>query len=274
VRTFDAVRAVERELAAARVPDPRTDAELLVAHVAGRTRSALPAAGPLGAAQLAELERLVGRRRAREPLQHVLGEWGFRRLTLATDGRALVPRPETEVVVERALARIRDLASPGVLDVGTGSGAIALALLDEHEGARVTAVDVSARALALARENAERTGLADRLELSEGDLLGGVVGPFDLVVANPPYVDEDDLAALEPEVRDHDPREALVVPGFTERIAAAARDVLRPGGWLVLECGDGQAGRVRGLLGELCYEDVVATADLAGIERVVEGRRP
>jgi release factor glutamine methyltransferase len=274
LKPLEAVRAVERGLAAAGVPDPRTDAELLVARVAGRTRSALAAVETLDADQLAELDRLVERRSAREPLQHVLGEWGFRRLTLTTDGRALVPRPETEVIVERALARIRDLASPRVLDVGTGSGAIALALLDEHEGARVTAVDVSARALALARENAARTGLADRLELREGDLLGGVVGPFHLVVANPPYVDEDDLAALEPEVRDHDPRQALVAPGFTERIAAAARDVLRPRGWLVLECGDGQADRVRGLLGELGYEDVVATADLAGIERVVEGRRP
>jgi release factor glutamine methyltransferase len=274
LKPLEAVRAVERDLAAAGVLDPRADAELLVAHVAGGTRSALVVAEALGAAQVAELERLVERRRAREPLQHVLGEWGFRRLTLATDGRALVPRPETEIVVERALARIRDLAAPRVLDVGTGSGAIALALLDEHEGARVTAVDVSADALALARENADRTGLGERLELRAGDLLAGAAGPFDLVVSNPPYVGETEVATLEPEVRDHDPSEALVAPGLTERVAAAARAVLRPGGWLVLECGDAQAGRLGRRLSELGYEDVAASCDLAGIERVVEGRRP
>jgi release factor glutamine methyltransferase len=273
VRPHEAVRAVERELAAAGVPDPRTDAELLVSHVAGCARSALAAGEALDAGRLARLEQLVARRRTREPLQHVLGEWGFRRLTLATDGRALVPRPETGVVVERALARIRGLASPRALDVGTGSGAIALALLDEHEGARVTAVDVSAGAVALARENAERTGLAGRLELVVGDLLAGAAGPFDLVVSNPPYVDEEALASLEPEVRDHDPTQALVAPGFTERIAAAARDVLGVGGWLVLECGEGDGCRVGRLLAELGYEDVTITPDLAGIDRVVEGRR-
>jgi len=273
VRPHEAVRAVERELAAAGVPDPRTDAELLVSHVAGCARSALAAGEALDAGRLARLEQLVARRRTREPLQHVLGEWGFRRLTLATDGRALVPRPETEIVVERALARIRALPAPRVLDVGTGSGAIALALLDEHQGARVTAVDVSARALALARENAERTGLAERLELLEGDLLAGAAGPFDLVVSNPPYVSEDEIASLAPEVRDHDPREALVAPGTSERIAAAARGVLRPGGWLVLECGDGQAGRLSDLLRGLGYEAVTVAPDLAGVDRVVEGRR-
>ncbi|HEX2111446.1 MAG TPA: peptide chain release factor N(5)-glutamine methyltransferase [Gaiellaceae bacterium] len=273
MKPLDAVRAAAAQLAAAGVPGPRADAELLVGHVVGRTRSEIAVATPLDAAQRAELERLVERRTARVPLQHVLGEWGFRRLTLATDGRALVPRPETEVVVERALARIHGVSAPRVLDVGTGSGAIALALLDEHEGARVTAVDVSAGAVALARENAERTGLADRLDLVVGDLLAGAAGPFDLVVSNPPYVDEEALASLEPEVRDHDPTQALVAPGFTERIAAAARDVLGAGGWLVLECGEGEGCRVGHRLAGLGYEDVTITPDLAGIDRVVEGRR-
>jgi release factor glutamine methyltransferase len=274
LKPLEAVRAVERELSAAGVPDPRTDAELLVSHVVGCARSALPAAETLDSVQRGRLERLVGRRRTREPLQHILGEWGFRRLTLATDGRALVPRPETEVVAERALARIRALPSPRVLDVGTGSGAIGLALLDEHEGAHVTAVDSSSAALALTRQNAERTGLGGRLELLEGDLLAGARGPFDLVVSNPPYVREEELTALEPEVRDHDPRDALVAPGVTEAVAAAGRDVLRPGGWLVLECGAGHASGLSALLRALGYVDVTVTPDLGGTDRVVEGRRP
>ena len=137
---LDAVHQVARELDEAGVPSPRVDAELLVAHVLRLSRTELYAADrPVGDEQLTRLRALVERRRAREPLAYVLGEWGFRRLMLAVDGRALVPRPETEGVVERCLVHLRGLASPRVLDVGTGSGAIALAIADEHPGARVIA---------------------------------------------------------------------------------------------------------------------------------------
>jgi release factor glutamine methyltransferase len=262
---------VTGRLEAAGCDTPRVDAEILLAHVLGTTRSALAVEDrELDAEEAGELEALLVRRESREPLAYVLGEWGFRRLTLTTDARALVPRPETEVVVERCLALLRGLESPRVLDVGTGSGAIALAIADEHPGARVTGIDASADALSLASENAERTGTA--LELLEWDLFGGLpAGPWELVVSNPPYVDEADLGSLAPEVRDWEPRRALVGDGATERVAAAARDVLAPGGALVLEVADGAAARVAALLRDLGYADLRVTRDLAGRERVVEG---
>src|SRR5213076_3332649 len=133
-------------------------------------------------------EALLRRREQREPLAYVLGEWGFRRLTLKTDARALVPRPETEIVVERCLALLDGADAPRVADVGTGTGAIALALAQERPDAQIVATDVSADALALAGENAAANDLD--VQLVQGDLLAGVSGPFDLVVSNPPYVDE------------------------------------------------------------------------------------
>ena len=272
---LEAVHDVARELDAVGVPSPRVDAEHLVAHVLGSTRSGLYASDrELSADELGRLAALVERRRAREPLAYVLGEWGFRRLTLGIDRRALVPRPETEVVVERCLARLEGAPRPRVLDVGTGSGAIALAIADEHPGAEVIGVDRSADALALAVENAGRNGLDRRVELRLGDLLTGLAGPFDLVVSNPPYVPAAEFDDLQPEIRLFEPYEAVVGDGVWEAIARGARDALRPDGWLVLECGDGQAATVASGLEALGYVDVLATLDLAGRDRVVEGRRP
>ena len=275
MKPLEAVREVERDLEDARVPSPRVDAELLVAHVGGVARSGLYAReAPLDDAELAALRTLVARRRTRAPLAYVLGEWGFRRLTLAVDERVLVPRPETEIVVERCLARLAPLAAPRVLDVGVGSGAIALALADEHPGALVTAVDASPDAVAVAAENARRSGLDDLVEVVHGNLFERVDCAFDLVVSNPPYVGAEEIEALEPEVRDHEPRAALVATGVTEAIASGARAVLAPGGWLVLECGDRQAGELARTLARLGYEEVTTTPDLNGTDRVVEGRRP
>ena len=187
----------------------------------------------------------MARRARREPVAYILGEWGFRRLTLTVDRRALIPRPETEIVVERALGHLRGLDAPAVLDVGTGTGAIALAIADEHPGAKVTAIDVSPDALALARENVERTGLA--VELLEHDAAGGLPGgPYDLVVSNPPYVERAELETLMPDVRDYEPHVALVGDRVPEVVARGALDVLRPGGHLVLEIGAGQALREGG----------------------------
>jgi release factor glutamine methyltransferase len=260
-----AVGAVESRLGAAGVEDPRIDAEILVAHVAGISRSEVA----VSEAEIdpAALEALVARRVNREPLQYVLGEWGFRRLTLKVDARALIPRPETETTVERCLALIADLDEPRVVDIGTGTGAIALALVDEHPGARVVATDVSADALALAKENSERTGLA--IELVQGDLLAGLEGPFDLVVSNPPYVLSDE--PLAPEIADWEPHLAIF-GSFDERIADAARGVLRPGGALVVEVAQERAGDAAITFAELGYEDVAITRDLNGAQRVVEGR--
>ena len=201
----------------------RLDAELLLAHSLGRERIELYTDfdRPLTDAELDGYRSLVARRARHEPVAYILGEWGFRRLTLTVDRRALIPRPETEIVVERCLACLRDLEAPRVLDVGTGTGAIALALADELPGARVTAIDVSAEALALARENAARTGLD--VELLEHDLRTGLPdGPWDLVVSNPPYVEPEELETLMADVRDFEPHVALVGRGATEAVAHAA----------------------------------------------------
>ncbi|HVA30312.1 MAG TPA: peptide chain release factor N(5)-glutamine methyltransferase [Gaiellaceae bacterium] len=255
----DALREAERRLTAAGLDTPHLDAELLVAHALGVSRTGLYADLD---AQVAGLEPLLARREAREPLAYVLGEWGFRRLTLKTDARALVPRPETEIVVERALALLADADAPCVLDVGVGSGAIALALKDERPDARVTAVDVSTDALALARENAARLGLD--VDLREQGVDAAAEG-WDLVVSNPPYVET--LEGLEPEL-DYEPERALIGSGFHARIARTARTR-----FLVLEVGDGQAAEVARTLEAAGYRDVRITADLAGRDRVVEGAR-
>ena len=252
----------------------RLDAELLLGHALGRSRIELytDLDRPLNTDELDVYRGLIARRARHEPVAYILGEWGFRRLTLAVDRRALIPRPETEIVVERALGHIRELEAPRVLDVGTGTGAIALAIADEHPGTRVTAIDVSPGALELAAENARRTGLA--VELAEHDIRDGLPGgPYDLVVSNPPYVEPEEIDTLMPDVRDWEPHLALVGSGATETISQAARDVLAPGAWLVLEVGDGQAPATAAHLAELGYADVRSTPDLTGRDRVVEGRR-
>jgi release factor glutamine methyltransferase len=258
----EALQLAERELAAAGVDTPRVDAELLVAHALGLSRSQIYVDTQCEVPDTFQV--LLEHRRQREPLAYVLGEWGFRRLTLKTDARALVPRPETEVVVERALALIADLSEPRVLDVGTGTGAIALAIADEHPGARVTAVDTSLDALDLARENAARLGLG--VELRQGGIEAAAEG-WDLVVANPPYIPQATLTTLPPELS-WEPREALVDVGLHEQIAREAKTR-----YLVLEVGYGQAPTVAKTLEELGYSAVAITRDLAGKERVVEGRR-
>ena len=271
----DALREAEERLASAGVESPRVDAEFLLAEVLGTTRSELHANSrrALTEDEAAELDRLLQRRAAREPLAYVLGEWGFRRLALKVDSRVLVPRPETEIVVERCLARIAGLAEPRVLDVGTGSGAIALAIADEHPGARVTGIDASEDALAVAAENAAHTGLP--VELVRRDVFEGLPeGPWDLVVSNPPYVRDEEVDGLAPEVRDWEPRAAVVGEGTTARVAREAASVLRPGGALVLESAGGRAEEVADLLRGLGYADVRVTEDLAGRTRVAEGVTP
>jgi release factor glutamine methyltransferase len=268
----EALRSTVAQLAEAGVDAPQLDAELIFSRVLGRSRLQLYADSEreLGEAELAGVRKLVERRASREPLAYVLGEWGFRRLTLQTDARALVPRPETEIVVERALLRLAGVPSPRVVDVGTGSGAIALSLAQECPGAHVTATDVSAGALQLAAANAANLGLP--LELVETDLLDGLAGPFDLVVSNPPYVAAEELESLEPEVREWEPRLALVDRGQTARLVEAAKGVLGPGAWLVVECHEAHARELAIALTVAGYEGVTITVDLAGRERVVEGR--
>ena len=270
----DVLRLSTEYLAAKGSETPRLDAERLLSKATGLERIELymHIDRPLTQAELAEARALVARRGRREPLQYVLGEWGFRRLVLTVDPRALIPRPETEILVERCLALLEGREAPVVLDVGTGSGAIALAIADEHPGALVTAIDSSDDALALAAENMERTGLA--VSLLEHDLFTGLpAGPWDLVVSNPPYVGRWDVPALQPEVRDWEPHAALTAEGAVEAVARGAAAALAAGGAVALEVGEGQADETALLLGELGLVDVRITLDLAGIKRVVEGRR-
>jgi release factor glutamine methyltransferase len=261
VTAREALAEAERRLAAAGVETPRVDAEWLVAHLLGTMRSGL-------AARLDDrvdgLEPLLARRESREPLAYVLGEWGFRRLTLKTDARALVPRPETETLVERALALAEGIERPRILDVGVGSGAIALALKDERPDAQVTGVDVSSDALALAGENAERLEL--EVELRQGDGAAAAAEGWDVVVSNPPYV--DNLGDVQQELR-WEPEVALIGSDEHERLAQAAKARC-----LVFEVGDGQAQGVAEMLARLGYSGVAITADLTGRARVVEGTPP
>jgi len=273
VTVRDLLVAATEELERAGVPSPRVDAEWLLAHALGVSRTELYADGNEAPPQRERLFReLVARRAGREPLAYVLGEWGFRRLTLQVDPRVLIPRPETEVLVERCLELLAGRSEPTVLDIGVGSGAIALAIADEHPGATVVATDSSTDALAVARQNADRLGLP--VELVEGPLFAGLQGPFDLVVANPPYVAPDEMDALPPEVAEHEPRSALIESGQTEEIADQALPRLVPGGSLALEVADGKADDVADLMRSLGYEEVAIGKDLAQRERVVDGRAP
>jgi release factor glutamine methyltransferase len=276
VNAAAALHQAAEELARAGVDTPKVDAEWLLAHVLDVSRSGLGAAPSreLSTEQEHSFRSLLERRVRREPLAYVLGEWGFRRLTLALDQRALVPRPETETVVERCLALLADVAQPRVLDIGVGSGAIALAIADEHPSAHVVGVDSSEAALALAEENLNRTGVDGRVRLVRGDLLEGVGGRFDVVVSNPPYVGADEWERLQPEIRLYEPRAALVGTGVAEAIARDAQPLLVSGGRIVLEAGDGQAADLAATIEELGYDEVTITRDLTGRERVVDGRQP
>jgi release factor glutamine methyltransferase len=259
------------------VRSPRLDAEHLLAHTLGLQRLDLYLEHdrPLVPAEVDTFRELVRRRGRREPLAYVLGSWGFRTLDLRTDARALVPRPETEVLVEHALELIRTIEAPRCLDVGTGTGAIALSLARERPDAHLFATDVSDDALALARENAERNGLEGRVELRRGDLVSAFAGErFDLVAANLPYVaegdDVDDELAHEPDVAiyaDGDGRELVA------RLADAVPVALSPGGAAAFEVGQDQARWLADLLAERALTDVRVERDLAGIERIVLARR-
>jgi len=260
-----ALATLRRELAARGVSGAALEARCLVEAACGFDRANLVAQGhgPLGEAA-PRLAALTARRFAGEPLARILGAREFWGLAFQLSVATLVPRPETETLVERALALAKGCERPRILDVGVGSGAIALALKDERPDAQVTGVDVSADALALARENADRLGI--EIELRQGDGALAAAEGWDVVVANPPYVES--RVDVQPELR-WEPAVALLGSGEHERLARAARSR-----FIAFEVGDGQASEVAGMLERLGYADVAITADLTGRDRVVEGRRP
>jgi release factor glutamine methyltransferase len=267
----DALAAASDALAAAGVEDVRLDAELLLAEATGwdRARLAAEPEAEVDAGAARRFGEMVRRRVRREPVAYILGRKGFRGLELAVDGRALIPRPETELLVEIAL----ELEPSTALDVGTGSGAVALAIADELPGCEVTGTDTSTAALDLARENAERLEIDGRVRFERGTVPEG--RRFELVLANLPYVREDEWESLAPEITGYEPREALV--GGADGVEAIASTVpatvaaLEPGASLALEVGAGQAGPVAELLLDLGFGQVEGRQDLAGIPRVVLG---
>lgn len=285
-----AVRRLAERFAAVGIDSPRLDAELLVARVIGadRTRLFLAPERPLGDAEQATLEDLAHRRAEdRESIAHLLGVRGFRRLDLQVDRRVLIPRPETELLVEVGLTLP---AGATVIDVGTGSGAIALALADERPDLTIHATDVSADALDVARANRDRLGLA--VTLHEGDLLAGALTPvgvqaaggpvrgsaetaFLAILSNPPYIPSGDRDGLPPEVRLHDPPGALFGgPDGLDVVRRLLPEAAQAGADLVaVEIGVGQAAATVNLMRAEGFPRVEAHRDLAGIERVVVANR-
>ncbi|MCA9784120.1 MAG: peptide chain release factor N(5)-glutamine methyltransferase [Candidatus Cloacimonetes bacterium] len=264
------------------VPSPRRDAEELLAHCLSCSRLDLylDHDRPLSPEERASFRELLRRRGMREPLQYLLGTQPFRMLDLKVDSRALIPRTETEEVVEYLLQAERALGPlPGrrMLDIGTGSGSIALSLLKELPGSRVTALDRSADALALCHENAQRLGLLEGLELLKLDILEDVPeGSWQVVVANPPYVSSLERGRLQPELS-HEPEMALYAEDpaglqFYRRIAELLPRLLVPGGRCCLEIGHGQGAAILGLFKEVLVESMIIN-DLAGRERIFFGRR-
>jgi release factor glutamine methyltransferase len=259
-------------LTAAGVDTPRLDAEVLLAEAMDRYRSELAAEpeAPVDATVARRFGEMVRRRIRREPVAYILGRKGFRGIELRVDRRVLIPRPESELLVEVAL----ELGPDSVLDVGTGSGAIALAVAAELPECAVVATDTSGDALEVAGENAERLRLATRVSFERGTV--PAARSFDLVLANLPYVREDELASLEPEITEYEPRQAVVAGAegleAIAVVAAASCAVLTDRGALALEVGAGQAGEVAELLVDLGFAQVEGRQDLAGVPRVVLGR--
>ena len=280
---FDVLKGAAHDLEDHRVENPRLNAELLLARCLGFSREKLYAnlRCEIQADEKKALDELLRRRMAGEPLQYLLGHQEFWSVDLEVDPRVLIPRPETEVLVEEALSILSTFSGrvPRVLDIGTGSGAIVIALTKEVRAILAVATDISHEALQVARENARKVGVSQRIHFVRGDLLrpfrpltGGV---FDLILSNPPYVCRSDIEKLTAEVRDHEPR--LALDGgedgldFYRQISRQVPSHLREGGWLLVEMGQGQGAKISSLLEQSgSFRGPEFVRDLSGIERVVK----
>lgn len=264
------------KLANAGITQPRCEASSLLSYVLGRDRSFLIAHPEY---ELTEFENdrffsAVERRSDREPFHLILGEKEFFGLGFSVERGVLIPRSETEILVERALDLLGDIESPRILDLGTGTGCISISILDSVKDAHATAVDISSQALKLAKRNAIRHSVLDRLDLIRSDLFSKVSGKFDLITANPPYIPVDEAASLQPEVIDFDPPEALFSGpdglDVIRRIVADALLHLRAGGYVLLEIGIGQAESVKQLFAGHEWSNVIVHNDLQDIPRIIE----
>lgn len=285
VTIAEALHAAGNKLMLSGVPDARLDAELLLRHVLKQDRAWVftHSRDALDEQDRSAFNELVLRRTTREPVQHIIGKQEFWGLEFIVSRSALIPRPETELVVESALKELRDSASPLLVDLCTGSGCIAISLAKELRAARVFATDKSDQALMVARENARANGVSEHIRFFEGDLFGpldelDIHGNVDVITANPPYIRSLDLKTLQPEVRDFEPELALIAgpegTELAERIIRTAPVYLKQGGSLIMEMGIGQAQALSRIILEAgAYESPVVLKDLAGIERVIAAKR-
>jgi release factor glutamine methyltransferase len=277
----EAIRKAAMRLSAHKIEHARLDAEVLLGHALGRDRAWLLVhmQDRLGDAGRRVYENYIDRRAGREPLQYITGLQEFWGLPFIVTPDVLIPRPETELVVESAIRREMTTAAPIVVDLCTGSGCIAVSLAREHPRARIFATDRSGAALNVARMNARQNGVADRIRFLEGDLFEplsetDLIGRVDVIAANPPYIRSEELPELQPEVRDFEPEMALIAgPDGTEiaeRILNAAPNYLRSGGSLIMEMGMGQTNALRKIIAAAgAYAEPEVLKDLAGIERVI-----
>jgi len=270
------------------IENPRLNAELLLAHSLNLNREELYVRlhRELKEGEKGALERLIQRRISGEPLQYILGHQEFWSINFKVDARVLIPRPETELLVEQSLATLSEKTfeqKPSVLEIGTGSGAIAIALAKEVKHIFLVATDISRDALVLAKENAKSVGVQDRIQFVNGDLLGPFLSSeerrtFDLILSNPPYIIRSEIGSLAKEVRDYEP--VIALDGGEDglevyrRLISQAPSSLRERGWLLLEVGQGQAQMVaEQIQGSGTFLEPQILPDLAGIERVVKAQR-
>ena len=266
----------EQCLADAGIPDPRREAVTLTATALGRHRTFLyahPEYEPT-TDELGRIEEFLLRRADREPLQYIRGSQEFYGLDFEVTPDVLIPRPETEMLVERAINYLNGISKPRLMDIGTGTGCIAISILKHVPEARALAVDISPAAISVARRNAEQNGVADQLILIESNLFSNVPAErFHLIVSNPPYVPEPDIEGLQPEVRDHEPHLALTDGrdglSIIAKIVQRAPEFLLPGGHLLVEFGFGQAEAVWKMLSAKVWEGVGTDPDLQGIPRML-----
>lgn len=282
VRVIDLISTASGHMKNRGFENARLEVERLLGNVLGLSRIELYLAFErlVNEEERTRFRSLYRRRLAHEPLQHILGTSNFHDITVKTDRRALIPRPETELLAETAIQLLIHLENPVFLDLGTGSGAIALSILNAVPEARGVAVDIDADALALAGENARLLGIENRISFVRGDIRNPVegLGLFDVIVSNPPYVARGDIETLEPEVRNHEPRIALDGGpdglDYFRAVTGYAHRLMKPGGVLLFECGEGQAARILEMLeaaGQ--YQCGEAIRDLAGRQRIVRARR-
>jgi release factor glutamine methyltransferase len=258
----------------------RLDAESLLLHLTGKSKAWLLAHldDDFAGCTAIRFEALLQRRLTGEPMQYITGETEFFGLPFRVTPAVLIPRPETEHLVEKTIELAARFQHPRIIDIGTGSGAIAVALAHALKDAQITAVDLSEASLCIARENAERNGATAQIRFVQGDLLKPVAGDrFDIVVSNPPYVSESDRNTLSVEVRDHEPALALFAGAdgldVYRRLIPAAQAVLVPGGFVALEIGYGQAGSIETLLSHAGFEHIQFISDLQDIPRVAVAQK-